>query len=142
MNQATISVTKRPSKEEREAVANGLHAYNLSAYGKLGGGERWLLARDAAGVIVGGARCDRAWGWLYVEWLWVAEGLRRQRLGTRLLAAAEDLAREEGCRGLHLHTWSFQAPAFYRKRGFEECGRAEDMPPGATRYWFRKPFPD
>ena len=121
-------------------MGRGLGAYNRAAFGRLRGSARWILARDAAGAVQGGAKCEVAWGWVYVDWLWVADGLRRQGLGGRLLAAAEALAREEECLGIHLNTWSFQAPEFYRKQGFAEVGRVEDMPPGATRHWFAKRF--
>lgn len=136
----SIAVTAEPSAEERHAVGRGLGAHNRAAYGKLSREERWILARDAAGAVQGGARCELAWDWVYVDWLWVAEAWRRQGLGGRLLAAAEALAREQGCRGVHLNTWSFQAPDFYRKQGYAEVGRVEDMPPGAVRYWFAKRF--
>jgi GNAT superfamily N-acetyltransferase len=135
-----ITVTARPSKADRHAVGKGLGDYNRAAFGRLRGSERWLLARDADGVVQAGAKCEIAWGWLYVDWLWVAEPLRRQGLGGQLLAAAEALARERECRGVHLNTWSFQAPEFYRKHGFVEVGGVDDMPPGAVRYWFAKRF--
>jgi GNAT superfamily N-acetyltransferase len=136
-----IEVTGRPTKEERHVVAHGLGDFNRAAYGPLRGAERWIFARDAAGTIQGGARCDIAWGWLYVDWLWVAEARRGAGLGTRLLGTAEALARETACLGVHLNTWSFQAPGFYAKQGYTEAGRVADMPPGAIRHWFIKPFP-
>ena len=133
--------TGRPAGPDRQVVARGLAAHNRAAYGRrLPRDERWILVRDEAGAVQAGARCEIGWGWLYLDWLWVAEGLRGGGLGTRLLAAAETLARQEGCLGLHLHTASFQAPDFYRKRGFLEVGRVEDMPPGAVRYWFARRF--
>jgi GNAT superfamily N-acetyltransferase len=135
-----LEVTARPAAADRHTVGRGLGAYNRAAHGRLRGTARWILARDAAGEVQAGAKCEIAWGWVYVDWLWVAEGLRRQGLGGRLLAAAEALAREHACSGVHLNTWSFQAPDFYRKQGFEEVGRVEDMPLGAVRHWFAKRF--
>jgi GNAT superfamily N-acetyltransferase len=136
----SIEVTGRPVQADRKTVGKGLGDHNRAAYGRLRGSERWILARDEAGAVQAGAKCEVAWGWLYVDWLWVAAALRGQDLGTRMLAAAEELARERGCLGVHLNTWSFQAPGFYRKQGYTEVGRVEDMPPGATRYWFAKKF--
>ncbi|WP_158292009.1 GNAT family N-acetyltransferase [Paracraurococcus ruber] len=135
-----LEVTATPSRDDRKAVGRGLGAYNRAAYGRLRGKARWILARDAAGTVQAGAKCEVASGWLYLDWLWVAEGLRRQGQGTRLLAAVEDLAREQGCQGVHLHTWSFQAPDFYPRHGYAVMGRVEDMPPGAVRYWLAKRF--
>ncbi len=133
-----IGLETRPTKADRNTLGQGLGAYNRAAYGPLRGGERWFFARDTAGTILAGAKCAEAWGWLYIDWLWVAETHRRQGLGGRLLAEAETYARSRKLVGLHLNTWSFQAPDYYPRHGFIEAGRLEDMPPGATRYWFRK----
>jgi GNAT superfamily N-acetyltransferase len=136
-----LAFTTRPTKAERDAVGRGLAAHNRASHPrKLRGGERWFFLKDAAGTILAGAKCDQAWDWLYIDWLWVAEGHRRQGLGGRLLAAAEAFAREKGLTGLHLHTWSFQAPDYYPRHGFTEAGRIADMPEGVVRHWFAKRF--
>ena len=136
----TCSVTAAPSEAEREAVGGGLGGYNTAVHGPLPRRPLWLLLKDAAGELRAGAKCDLAWDWLYLDWLWVEEALRRQGCGTRLLAEAEAIARAEGCRGMHLHTWSFQAPDFYPRHGFTCAGQVADMPPGAARFWFTKRF--
>lgn len=137
----TIEVVPRPSAADRNTVGNGLRGYNRAAYRRFRSSEIWVLARDADGAVQAGAKCAIAWNWLNLDWLWVAEPLRGQDLGTRLMAAVEALARERGCLGVHLDTWSFQAPGFYRKQGYAEAGRVEEMLPGATRFWFVKTFP-
>jgi GNAT superfamily N-acetyltransferase len=136
----TLEAAARPPLADRKAVGRGLGAHNRAAYGRLRGAERWILARDAAGAVQGGAKCEVAWGWVYLDWLWVAEAFRGQDWGSRLLAAVEAMAREQGCLGVHLNTWSFQAPGFYRRQGYAEVGQVPDMPPGATRHWFAKRF--
>jgi ribosomal protein S18 acetylase RimI-like enzyme len=136
-----IALTPRPTREERNTIGKGLNAYNREAFGRrLRAGERWFLARDAAGAVQAGAKCEEVWGWLYVDWLWVAAPFPQQGWGGRLLTEAEAYARGQRLKGLHLNTWSFQAPDFYRKQGFTCVGQVAEMPPGATRYWFAKPF--
>lgn len=53
---------------------------------------------------------------------------QRQRggLGSRLMAAAEDRCRRNGCRFLDLHIVNLreELPAFYRRRGYIETGTA------------------
>lgn len=135
-----IETLDRPPLAERAALRQGLAGFNRAAFGRLGRRRRWLLARDAGGALQGGAECALSLGWLHVGTLWVAAPHRGQGLGRRLMAAAEALARAEGCRGVHLNTLSFQAPGFYAKLGFTEVGRLADMPPGQTRHWFAKTF--
>ena len=98
------------------------------------------VGRDAAGTVQSGLRYIAALEWLFVNWLWVAAPYRRTGEGSRLLLAAETDAREAGCRGVYLDTFSFQAPKFYEKLGFREFGRIADFPEGHSRIWLMKRF--
>ncbi len=79
-------------------------------------------------------------GWLHVNLLWVSEFLRGQRYGTRLMEAAEDLAKQRGAFGATLETHTFQAPDFYAKRGYSVSGRIDDYPPGHAKLFLTKRF--
>lgn len=76
--------------------------------------------------------------WFYVELLGVAEAARGRDVGTALMRELERLGRERGYIGIWLDTYSFQAPDFYRKLGYEELGRIPDYPPGQARHFFAK----
>jgi len=82
-----------------------------------------------------------AYEWVFVRWLWVAEPFRNKGIGSRLLERAEALARESGCRGVYLDTFTFQAPKFYERHGYREFGRLDDFPSGHSRIWLAKRFP-
>ena len=78
---------------------------------------------------------DGHWaGCLKVSDLWVCENERCRGQGSELLEAAEDGARARGCRRAILDTHSFQAPAFYQKRGYRIVSTMEDFPPGHRTY--------
>ena len=66
----------------------------------------------------------------YVEFLWVRHDQRGSSLGARLLAAAEQEIRRRGCAQVVLSTHSFQAPGFYARFGYRECGRTPAYPRG------------
>ncbi|HEY9440668.1 MAG TPA: GNAT family N-acetyltransferase [Streptomyces sp.] len=95
--------------------------------------EVWLL--DDQDAVAGGL-AGRTWAhWLHVDLLWVNARHRGQGLGTRLLAEAERAARtDRACTRSRLETWDFQAPAFYRKQGYEVIGEVENYPPGVSEF--------
>jgi ribosomal protein S18 acetylase RimI-like enzyme len=60
--------------------------------------------------------------------VWVREDARRSGWGSRLLDAAERIARDRDCERVHVSSFTFQAPDFYVQHGYEEMGRTESMP--------------
>jgi ribosomal protein S18 acetylase RimI-like enzyme len=54
------------------------------------------------------------------------------------MAEAERIAIDRQCEGIWLDTFSFQAPGFYAKLGFERFGLIKDFPPGQSRHFLMK----
>lgn len=75
--------------------------------------------------------------WLFVADLWVHADLRRRGIGSELLARAERRAIELGCHSAWLDTFSFQAPEFYPRFGYEVFGII-DLPPDHKRFFLYK----
>ena len=57
------------------------------------------------------------------------------------MQAAEEVARERGCIGMWLDTFSFQARGFYVKPGFTVFGTIDDYPIGHRRFYLSKRLP-
>ena len=68
----------------------------------------------------------------------VAEPFRRQGYGAKLLRAAEDEARTQGCYNAFLTTFSFQAKPFYEKFGYEVVADIPDYPNGHSYHVLKK----
>jgi GNAT superfamily N-acetyltransferase len=114
----------------RERLDQEISAFNAAATGDH---DARLLSIAACGDD--GELHAGLYGWTwggcgYVELLWVRGGQRGNGLGARLLAAAEAEIRRRGCDRVALDTHSFQAPGFYARLGYAECGRTPGYPHG------------
>jgi len=128
----------QPAEDPFAALNALLGDYNIEQAGQPNHIPLWLFARDPAGKVQAGLRGQTYWSWCTIDVLAVAKPYRRQGIGSRLLAKAEEIARSRGCIGIRLDTTSFQAPDFYHRHGYSEFGRIEDYPPGHARLWFMK----
>jgi GNAT superfamily N-acetyltransferase len=79
-----------------------------------------------------------AWGWLYVQWLWVDESLRGRTIAGRMLDAAEKEAAARGCHGAYIDTFSPVALKTYVRQGYAPFGAMDDFPKGRTRTFLQK----
>jgi GNAT superfamily N-acetyltransferase len=96
-------------------------------------------SQDGTGDLVGGLVGHTWTTWLHVTYLWVDERHRGTGLGSRLLAEAERVARDDrGCGRVRLETWDFQAPDFYKRHGYDVVCVIEDYPPGITEFTLTK----
>ena len=80
------------------------------------------------GEILGGITGTIFWYHLHIDFLWVDESLRGEGYGGKLLDYIEKTARENNCRLIQLDTFSFQAPDFYQKYGYQIVGIIEEHP--------------
>jgi GNAT superfamily N-acetyltransferase len=123
---------------DEASVVRGLLDFNEVRLGPSGEQSVKFVARDSAGTVVGGILGHTRWRWLYIAKLWVDERARGRGLGTRLMAAAEDVARSRGCTDVSLDTFDYQARPFYEMLGYELFGTLEGYPPGSRQYYLRK----
>jgi GNAT superfamily N-acetyltransferase len=134
-----ITLTDVPDDNERAVITDGLRAYNETHAGRWDGRPLAILARDpGTKKVVGGLLGRTSLGLSNVERFFLPEDLRRERLGGRILAMAEEEARRRGCTRAVLSTLHFQAPGFYMKQGWEVAARIDCEPPGHTRFYMTK----
>ncbi len=134
-----MSARVNPPDEHRLTVGGGdsqldsrlsdeLDAYNFAAVGESNLSEFTVKVEDPSGELVAGLS---GWTWgtcAGIEMVWVRDDNRKSGWGARMLGAAEEVARERGCRQVLVSSFSFQAPEFYRRHGYVEFARSEGLP--------------
>jgi GNAT superfamily N-acetyltransferase len=133
-----LVVSTDPKPGEVQFLEDRIYEFNSAATGITDGEWLAIFVRDDNDRIVAGI-CGNTWGGCAeIRQFWVEEARRKQGLGMRLLGAAEQEARRRGCRQMLLMTFSFQAPTFYAKRGFEVVAVVDEHPHGHKNILLRK----
>jgi GNAT superfamily N-acetyltransferase len=126
-----------PTPEEVAYLEDQIYEFNSSVTGITGG--EWLAFFVREGDRILGGICGNTWGGTCeVRQFWVDPSRRGRGLGTRLFMAAEQEARRRGCTQIVLTTFSFQAPEFYERHGFEVLATIGDHPQGHRNLLMRK----
>lgn len=136
--QAHVTLETQDLDELTDEIRDRLLAFNQERAGPFNDVRVVLTARDAAGELVGGLVGLGFWNGLFIELLWVDAAARGNGIGTSLMRAAESEARKRGWEVCFLSTFTFQAPRFYPRLGYEPFGELEGMPPGHSRTWLAK----
>ena len=134
-----ISVTDEPDPADAAVISDGLRAFYVDQTGYYDFRPLAVFVRDPqTGRVVGGLYGRSEFGLVYVGWFFLPEDLRGARIGSRVLAMAEEEGRRRGCTRIALTTLSVQAPGFYQKQGYEVAATIDCDPPGLTRYYMTK----
>lgn len=134
----TLTLTDQPAPEDLAAIGKGLSAFNEADVGPADRRPLAVVLRENDGTIAGGLSGFTAWGWLYVQWLWVDDRNRGQNLAGRMLDAAEIEAHQRGCHGAWIDTFSPIALKVYQRHGYTPFGELPNFPVGRTRTFLQK----
>jgi len=125
-------------EQERSFIVEGVDYHNVAATGLPDWCPVNYVLRGARNDVLGGLLGQLWGGWLQISHLWVAEAIRGQGHGLRLIREAEDFARSRGAVGATLETYSFQAKSFYLRLGYDICGTLDGYPPGHAKFFLKK----
>jgi len=134
----SIAYVEKPEVSAWGIIGKGLDEFNIQIAGAYNFERVCFVVQDGEGTIVGGVIGEIFWNWMNISLLWVTEELRGQGYGHRLLESVEAEARKRGAKSAFLDTFSFQAPRFYEKYGYQVCGEIKGFPDGHSRYYFSK----
>lgn len=133
-----FTTTDKIEKADEERVFQGLLAYNKERFDKADFHELGVYLKNEKGEIIAGLLGYTHGEWLQVRCLWVDEECRRKGIGKRVLAKAEETAKERGCVYSLLDTYEFQAPKFYEKYGYKPVFTMKEHSSTGTHYYLTK----
>jgi ribosomal protein S18 acetylase RimI-like enzyme len=136
-----IKVTDIIDQKSYDKIVEILVEYNLSKTKEFNNEINKpieIIARNEKKEIIGGLYSRSIWGTLEIKTFAIKAENRNSGIGKKLLLEAEKEAKKRNCRFISLDTFSFQAPTFYEKLGFEKLGTESDFPKGFEKYYYRK----
>lgn len=137
-----VEIDSDPSEEDMSILSAGIVAFNEKAIPDLEPIEAeqrfHVFARNDDMNVRGGIRATCYWNTLHIELLWLAEEARGNGTGRRLLALAENFARNHNCSNAFVETTSWQAMPFYEKNGYQRMATLVDRPRGHASHYLTK----
>ncbi len=141
---ARLTLSDSPTDEEAELIHARLEQYNRQqTNGEYDepGVEIGLVLKSPDGTVIGGITASTIFRVMHLEALWVSKEHRKQGHGSRLVLQAEQIGFEKGCIASQTQSFSFQAPVFYQKIGYQVLGIYDGYPDGITEYTLMKRLP-
>lgn len=133
-----IQYEENPDSKDIHVLMQGLIDYARIKKGHKPMEPFAFFVRDENGKIVAGCNGNIGYDWIYVDQLWVAESLRDQGYGTKLMKAAEELGKQKGCVSAAVNTMDWEAPEFYKKLGYRVEFERHGLAMNSVFYYLRK----
>jgi len=133
-----LTVTDAPGAHAEEVIEEGLGRFNAENAGYRDARALAVLVSDPdSKAVVGGLLGRTTLGLLFIDLFFLPASIRKHGLGSRIMQAAEDEARQRGCRKAVVITINFQAPEFYQRHGYRVVGQIDCLP-GVARIFLSK----
>ncbi len=133
-----IVYVDKPDDSVWEVIGGGIQNYNTQQAGDDHGKRLCFVLYAPNQEIAGGLIGATYWDWFYIDLMFIKEEFRGRGYGHRVLTLAENEARQRGAKNAYLDTFSFQAPGFYKRHGYQIFGELHEFPPGHQRYFLTK----
>ena len=132
-------IASQNTNQISDQIRSKLSAHNV-AVSDIHNEEKIVLAgTNSEDDLIAGVSATLWGGCLEIDFIWVSENLRGSGVGTQLLKRLENVVKAKGCRKIILDTYSFQAPEFYARQGYEEYHTIEGYSDGTVaKHFFQK----
>ena len=139
MNDKSQMKFKKSSEQDKKFIHECLQNYNapfMSNYSDCS----FHIEED--GKIIAGIVAVSTADTLEIDYLYVEESHRGKGVGSMILSEIEARAEKAGIHRILLNTYSFQAPDFYRKNGYEEILEINPCFDQYSQHYFIKKLKD
>ena len=133
-----LRITANGDERDINEIFEMLKEYNLSNREESENVPLGIYYEDKNNGKLAGLTGETFGNWLCVHYLFVSEKLRGKGVGSELLNAAESEAKRRGCKYAFVDNFSFQAPEFYKKHGYNEVFTLENYPYTGKRHYYTK----
>jgi len=136
----SLEFVDEPTPELHQIILDGVRSFNRALFPDYPNSKNLAVAiRDQdSQSFVGGLLGRMSGGWLAIELLFVPEAMRGHGLATRLIAMAEEEARQRGCHSAWIDTLNPKAKRLYEHLGYAVFGELKDYPVGSSRFFLQK----
>ena len=131
-------ITNDGDEKDIQEIHGLLKEYNLCNREKSESVPIGIFYEDETGKKQAGLTGETFGNWLCIQYLFVNESLRGQGVGREIMLAAETEAKKRGCKYVFVDTFSFQAPGFYIKLGYQEVFALTEYPYTGARHYYTK----
>ena len=118
------------SQQIMQMLEEEIYKHNSMKINRSDGALFSRVVKNESGEIIAGIA---GWTWAgacEITLLWVNENLRKRGIGKLLLREAEEEARSKKCSAILVRSYSFQAPQFYERHGFQTEYIMDNFPKG------------
>ncbi|MBY0272871.1 MAG: GNAT family N-acetyltransferase [Alphaproteobacteria bacterium] len=137
-NEFHIIYEPNPAPEDIKILNNGLTDYARQQKEMDPIEPFAFFVKDKEVQVLDGCSGAIIYGCVHIGSLWVSESLRHKGIGTRLLEAAEQLAREKGCALATLNTMDWGALELYQNLGYKVDHSRSGYKNNSTFYFLMK----
>ena len=139
VNNFTIQkINGEPKPEDKKVMVDGMLAYHANNGHPRKTEIYSILLKDKENNVKGSVIVTFLWNGMHIDSLWIDESIRNQDWGSKLMKMVEEEGIKKGCTIAYTDTFTWQAPKFYEKLGYEMYGKLNDFPKGNSLCYFVK----